>query len=61
MPPNKVIPGCDFLLHDGRACDVIEAAYLHDGPAVKQLGMIDKLNQLTTQQLADLRAFLNSL
>ena len=31
-PPN---PACDFLLHDGRACDAIEAAFLHDGPAIK--------------------------
>jgi hypothetical protein len=29
-PPHK--PACDFLLHDGRACDAIEAAFLHDGP-----------------------------
>ena len=63
MPPDTgiVIPGCDFLLHDGRACDVIEAAYLHDGPAVKKLNMINRLNSLTTQQLTDLRAFLYSL
>lgn len=53
--------GCDFLLHDGRACDAIEAAYLHDGPAVKDLGMIGKLNNLSTQDLKALRAFLYSL
>ena len=35
-------PACDFLLHDGRACDAIEAAFLHDGPAIKKLGVIDQ-------------------
>ena len=54
-------PACDFLLHDGRACDAIEAAFLHDGPAIKKLGVIDKLNALTAQQLLELRAFLYSL
>ena len=54
-------PACDFLLHDGRACDAIEAAFLHDGPAIKKLGVIDKLNALTAQQLLQLRAFLYSL
>lgn len=54
-------PACDFLLHDGRACDAVEAAFLHDGPAVKKLGTIDKLNTLTAQQLRQLRAFLYSL
>ncbi len=54
-------PACDFLLHDGRACDAIEAAFLHDGPAIKKLGVIDKLNALTAQQLQELRAFLYSL
>ena len=54
-------PACDFLLHDGRACDAIEAAFLHDGPAVKKLGVIDGLNALTAQQLLELRAFLYSL
>ena len=58
---NDIKPGCDFLLHDGRACDAIEAAFLHDGPAVKQLGMIDKLNHLNLDQLTALRAFLYSL
>jgi CxxC motif-containing protein (DUF1111 family) len=53
--------GCDFLLHDGRACDAIEAAYLHDGPAVKQLGMIGKLNNLSAEEITALRAFLYSL
>jgi hypothetical protein len=67
-------PGCDFLLHDGRACDVIEAAFLHDGPAIKKLGVIDGipgcvknsgnkcgLNDLTSDDLRQLRAFLYSL
>ncbi|CAA0110666.1 Uncharacterised protein [Halioglobus japonicus] len=53
--------GCDFLLHDGRACDAIEAAYLHDGPAVNKLGMIGKLNNLSTEEITALRAFLYSL
>ena len=53
--------GCDFLLHDGRACDAVEAAYLHDGPAIKALGTIDKLNSLSPQELTALRAFLYSL
>ena len=53
--------GCDFLLHDGRACDAIEAAYLHDGPAVKAMDLISRMNALTPQQLRDLRAFLYSL
>jgi CxxC motif-containing protein (DUF1111 family) len=57
-PPN---PACDFLLHDGRACDAIEAAFLHDGPAIKMLGVIDGLNGLTPTELRELRAFLYSL
>jgi CxxC motif-containing protein (DUF1111 family) len=61
--PNKVPPdpACDFLLHDGRACDAIEAAFLHDGPAIKKLGVIDGLNGLSPNQLLQLRAFLYSL
>jgi CxxC motif-containing protein (DUF1111 family) len=55
------LPACDFLLHDGRACDAIEAAFLHDGPAVKKLGMIDGLNKLSESELKQLRAFLYSL
>jgi CxxC motif-containing protein (DUF1111 family) len=54
-------PACDFLLHDGRACDAIEAAFLHDGPAIKKLGVIEGLNHLTPKQILDLRAFLYSL
>jgi hypothetical protein len=54
-------PACDFLLHDGRACDAIEAAFLHDGPAIKKLGVIGALNALTPTQLMRLRAFLYSL
>jgi hypothetical protein len=54
-------PGCDFLLHDGRACDAIEAAFLHDGPAIKALGVIQGLNGLNARQLQQLRAFLYSL
>jgi CxxC motif-containing protein (DUF1111 family) len=57
-------PACDFLLHDGRACDAIEAAFLHDGPAVKKLGVIDGLrglNSLNKTELMQLRAFLYSL
>jgi hypothetical protein len=57
--PND--PACDFLLHDGRACDAMEAAFLHDGPAVKKLGIIDSLNALTREQVMQLRAFLYSL
>jgi hypothetical protein len=53
--------GCDFLLHDGRACDAIEAAFLHDGPAVKKIGMIEGLSKLGLDKLDDLRAFLYSL
>jgi CxxC motif-containing protein (DUF1111 family) len=52
---------CDFLLHDGRACDAIEAAFLHDGPAIKQLGVIPKLNALSAEKVRQLRAFLYSL
>ena len=58
---NAGDPACDFLLHDGRACDAIEAAFLHDGPAVKKLGAIDGLTALTRQPLLQLRAFLYSL
>ena len=59
--PKSIKPGCDFLLHDGRACDAIEAAYLHDGPAVKALGMIERLNGLSDEKLDQMRAFLYSL
>ena len=58
---NPLDPACDFLLHDGRACDAIEAAFLHDGPAIKKLGVIEGLNSLTPQQILELRAFLYSL
>jgi len=54
-------PACDFLLHDGRACDAIEASFLHDGPAIRKLRVIEGLNGLTPIQLRDLRAFLYSL
>jgi CxxC motif-containing protein (DUF1111 family) len=54
-------PACDFLLHDGRACDAIEAAFLHDGPAIKKLSVIEALNGLTANQILQLRAFLYSL
>jgi hypothetical protein len=57
-PPS---PACDFLLHDGRACDAIEAAFLHDGPEVKKLGVISGLSVLMGPQLKQLRAFLYSL
>ena len=58
-PPTD--PGCDFLLHDGRACDAIEAAFLHDGPAIKQLQVIPKLKALSPSEVSQLRAFLYSL
>jgi CxxC motif-containing protein (DUF1111 family) len=54
-------PACDFLMHDGRACDAIEAAFLHDGPAIKKLGVIRELNNLGKDELRQLRAFLYSL
>jgi hypothetical protein len=38
LPANPPNPACDFLLHDGRACDAIQAAFLHDGPAIKIFG-----------------------
>ncbi len=65
-PPNPTgstppSPACDFLLHDGRACDAIEAAFLHDGPAIKKLKVIEGLNALDTKGLQQLRAFLYSL
>jgi CxxC motif-containing protein (DUF1111 family) len=60
-PPSNAMAACDFLMHDGRACDAIEAAYLHDGPAIKQLDMIKKLNELSDDELKALRAFLYSL
>jgi CxxC motif-containing protein (DUF1111 family) len=58
QPPD---PGCDFLLHDGRACSAIEAAFLHDGPAIKQLQVIEELNKLSDTDVMQLRAFLYSL
>jgi len=60
-PANQRDPACDFLLHDGRACDTIEAAFLHDGPAIKKLGVIEALNGLTPKEILELRAFLYSL
>ena len=59
--PSQAKPACDFLLHDGRACDAIEAAYLHDGPAIKELDMINNLNNKSLEDLNALRAFLYSL
>ena len=70
VDPTKdmpTVPACDFLLHDGRACDAIEAAFLHDGPAIKKLGVITGLNgakglnDLGSEELKALRAFLYSL
>jgi hypothetical protein len=60
-PTDTCDPACDFLLHDGRACDAIEAAFLHDGPAIKKLGVIPALNNLTPDQVRQLRAFMYSL
>jgi hypothetical protein len=60
-PQVPQIPACDFLLHDGRACDAIEAAFLHDGPAIKALKVIEGLNGLDKPKLQQLRAFLYSL
>jgi CxxC motif-containing protein (DUF1111 family) len=60
-PTDTCDPACDFLLHDGRACDAIEAAFLHDGPAIKKLGVIPALNGLNATQVRQLRAFLYSL
>lgn len=57
--PND--PACDFLLHDGRACDAVEAAFLHDGPAIKKLGTIEALTALSPADVKALRAFLYSL
>jgi CxxC motif-containing protein (DUF1111 family) len=57
-------PACDFLMHDGRACDAIEAAFMHDGPAIRKLGIIEALSALSIMsapQLDQLRAFLYSL
>jgi Di-haem oxidoreductase, putative peroxidase len=54
-------PACDFLLHDGRACDAIEAAFLHDGPAIAKLGVIPALTNLKPDAIRQLRAFLYSL
>jgi hypothetical protein len=39
----------------------MEAAFLHDGPAIKKLGVIEGLNGLSQQDLISLRAFLYSL
>jgi CxxC motif-containing protein (DUF1111 family) len=61
VPANPPNPACDFLLHDGRACDAIQAAFLHDGPEIKALGVIAKLKSLSAGDLQALRAFLYSL
>jgi hypothetical protein len=58
--PNPPEPAGDFLLHDGRACDAIQAAFLHDGPEILKLGMMAKLTDPMTD-LTALRAFLYSL
>jgi hypothetical protein len=57
----KLDAACDFLLHDGRACDAIEAAFLHDGPAVRKLRVIETLSGLEAKDIRALRAFLYSL
>jgi len=54
---NPGYPACDFLLHDGRACDAIEAVFLHDGPGIKKLEVIEGLNGLPPEQLRELRVF----
>ncbi|MFO1396206.1 MAG: di-heme oxidoredictase family protein [Burkholderiales bacterium] len=58
---NPGDPACDFLMHDGRACDAVEAAFMHDGPAIKKLGTIEALNALLPSDVRNLRAFLYSL
>ena len=58
--PSTNVPACDFLLHDGRACDAIQAAFLHDGPEILKLGVIKGLTNPITD-LSALRAFLYSL
>jgi hypothetical protein len=60
-PTDTCEPACDFLLHDGRACDAIEAAFLHDGPAINKLGVIPALSKLKDYEVRQLRAFLYSL
>jgi CxxC motif-containing protein (DUF1111 family) len=60
-PTDTCDPACDFLLHDGRACDAIEAAFLHDWPAIKALNVVPALNGLNATQVRQLRAFLYSL
>ena len=57
---SKMDAACDFLLHDGRACNAIEAAFLHDGPAVDKLGIIPNLNALSPDEMGYLRAVLDS-
>ena len=47
-------PALQRLLHG-------EAAYLHDGPEIKNLAVITGLNNLSSEELAQLRAFLYSL
>jgi hypothetical protein len=39
----------------------VEAAFLHDGPAIKKLGVIDALTRLRPSDVTNLRAFLYSL
>jgi hypothetical protein len=59
MPP--IFVSGQGIPHDGRACDEIEAGFLHDGPAIKKLGVIQGLNALTPKEIRELRAFLYSL
>jgi hypothetical protein len=62
---RRLLPGyAAFPLErraDGRACDAIETAFRHDGPAIKKLGVIEGLKGLLEGDLQALRAFLYSL
>ncbi len=50
-----------FFLHDGRAPDLISAINIHASQGSEANGVIDRFNQLSRQEIADMLTFLRSL
>ncbi|MFN4277662.1 MAG: di-heme oxidoredictase family protein [Ferrovibrio sp.] len=55
---TRIVSGHDFLLHDGRARGVLEAILWHGGEAQAAR---DRVAGMSSQERADLLAFINSL
>jgi len=56
---RRIQPATFYCMMGGLAID--RGGFLHDGPAIKKLGVIEGLNGLTPREILELRAFLYSL